>query len=239
MTAAAVAAALALWAPSPGMTWQWQLSGRLDLSVPAQVYDVDLFDTPASTVAALHARGVRVVCYVDAGTLEPDRPDARRFPRAIVGARVSGWPRERWLDVRSRAVRPLLERRMDACARKGFDAVEADNVDGYANRTGFPLTAADQLRFNRFLARAAHARGLSIALKNDLGQAAALEPYFDWALVEECFRYRECASTAPFVRAGKAVLAVEYGRACPAGAPAGLTVMRKRRALDAWRALCG
>ena len=235
---AAVAAALALWAPAPGMTWQWQLSGRLDLAVPAQVYDVDLFDTPTSAVTALHARGARVVCYLDAGTLEPDRPDARRFPRATIGARVAGWPRERWLDVRSRALRPLLERRLDRCAGKGFDAVEADNVDGYANRTGFPLSSADQLRFNRFLAAAAHARGLSIALKNDLAQAAALEPRFDWALVEECVRYRECARTAPFVRAGKAVLAVEYGRACPARARAGLTVMLKRRALDAWRAPC-
>ena len=26
-----------------------------------------------------------------------------------------------------------------ACAAKGFDGVEPDNVDGYTNRTGFPL----------------------------------------------------------------------------------------------------
>src|SRR3954452_1014408 len=45
------------WRPAPGTTWQWQLSGRLDLSVRARMFDVDLFDTPAGAVARLHARG--------------------------------------------------------------------------------------------------------------------------------------------------------------------------------------
>src|SRR5258705_316926 len=82
--------------------------------------------------------------------------------------------------------------------------IEPDNVDGYANSSGFPLSAKDQLAYNRWLAEAAHARGLSIALKNDLDQVAALAPYFDWALNEECFQYKECGSLAPFTTAGKA-----------------------------------
>jgi hypothetical protein len=44
-------------------------------------------------------------------------------------------------------------------------------VDGYANDSGFPLTASEQLTYNKWLSRTAHALGLSIALKNDLGQA--------------------------------------------------------------------
>ena len=32
--------------------------------------------------------------------------------------------------------------RFDECREKGFDAVEADLVDGYARDSGFPLTAA-------------------------------------------------------------------------------------------------
>ena len=51
------------WRPRQGTTWQWQLSGRLDPTVDAQVYDVDLFDTDAGDVRRLHARGSRVVCY--------------------------------------------------------------------------------------------------------------------------------------------------------------------------------
>jgi hypothetical protein len=47
---------------------------------------------------------------------------------------------------------PILAARIDACRAKGFDAVEADNVDGFANSSGFALTAADQLAYNRTIA---------------------------------------------------------------------------------------
>ena len=79
------------------------------------------------------------------------------------------------------------------------------NVDAYANESGFPLSAADQLTFNRFVATAAHVRGLSVGLKNDLDQARTLQPHFDWALNEQCFQYDECERLKPFVDAGKAV----------------------------------
>jgi len=234
--------ASARWVPGPRTTWQWQLSGKLDLRVPAAVYDVDLFDTSAATVAALHARGRHVVCYLDAGTYEPGRPDSARFPKSVLGRGVAGWPGERWLDIRSRALRPIMNARLRLCARKGFDAVEADNVDGYENRTGFPLRARDQLAYNRYLAAAAHARGLSIALKNDLDQVAALEPRFDFALDEECFHHRECGELAPFVKAGKAVFEVEYtgspARYCPQARAAGFMTMAKHLDLDAWREAC-
>jgi hypothetical protein len=42
--------------------------------------------------------------------------------------------------------------------------------------------------------RAAHARGLSVGLKNDLEQVKALVADFDWALNERCFRYNECTA---------------------------------------------
>ena len=226
------------WTPAPLTTFQWQLSGPLDLSADAALYDVDLFDVSAADVGRLHALGRRVACYFSAGTLERGRPDSTAFRQSVVGAALPDWPDERWLDVRRLDVLgPILERRLDLCAAKGFDGVEADNVDAYANHSGFPLRAADQLRFNRFLARAAHARGLAIGLKNDLDQAAALEPSFDWALAEQCFEYRECARLRPFTDAGKAVVVVEYSLAreafCPGAAAAGLSAMRKRVELDA------
>ncbi len=229
------------WTPAPAATWQWQLSGKLDLTVPADVYDVDLFETPASDVARIHQQGARAVCYFSAGTRETGRPDP--FPASVAGKALEDYPDERWLDVRAlHVLGPILERRLDLCARKGFDGVEADNVDGYANASGFPLRAADQLRFNRFLAREAHARGLAIALKNDLDQVAALAPAFDWALVEQCFQYDECARLRPFTTAGKAVWEVEYERApdtfCPAARAAGFMAMRKRLELDSARDPC-
>ena len=112
--------------------------------------------------------------------------------------RSNGWPGERWLDIRKLGVLgPIMKARLDMCAAKGFDAVEFDNVDGYQNRTGFPLTAADQLAYNVFLANQAHLRGLSAVLKNDVGQIRALLPYFDFALNEQCHQYDECDRLEP------------------------------------------
>lgn len=241
--AAAPAHGAGIWRPAPQTTWQWQLSGRLDLSVSARMFDIDLFDHSARVVARLHARGRRVVCYFSAGSFERGRPDSGAFPAAVLGRPLEGFPDERWLDIRRLDVlRPIMERRLDLCRRKGFDGVEADNVDGYANRSGFALTGADQLRYNRFLARAAHARGLSIGLKNDLDQVRALEPLFDWALNEQCFQYDECDRLAPFVRAGKAVFTVEYELStrsfCARARRLGFMSMRKRVDLDAWRRPC-
>jgi len=231
------------WIPAPGTSWQWQLSGRLDTSVKAKMYDIDLFDTSAATVASLHRRGRHVVCYLDAGTYEPGRPDAASFPAAVLGDGVEGWPGERWLDIRRLDVLgPILKRRLDLCRRKGFDGVEPDNVDAYDNESGFSLSAADQLRFDRYVAAAAHARGLSAGLKNDLGQATALHPHFDWALSEQCFQYHECAALRPFTRAHKAVFVAEYELApsafCAQARAAGFAAIRKHLELDAWRQAC-
>src|SRR5687768_2813433 len=47
----------ARWIPAPGTSWQIQFTGTLDTSVNVQAFDLDLFDTPASTIRALQARG--------------------------------------------------------------------------------------------------------------------------------------------------------------------------------------
>src|SRR6185295_17152155 len=61
------------WRPPAKVSWQWQLTGPLDLSVDAQVFDVDLFETSAAQVDQLHAMGRKAICYLDAGTYEPFR----------------------------------------------------------------------------------------------------------------------------------------------------------------------
>jgi hypothetical protein len=198
------------WPPTTA-PWQWQLQGRIDTRVPAAVYDVDGFETPARTVARLHRQGRRAICYLDVGSWESYRPDAGRFPRSVLGRRYEGFPDERWLDIRRfHSFAPALERRFRLCARKGFDAVEPDNLAGFENRTGFPLTGADQLRFNRWVARRVHALGMAVALKNDGSQAPALAAQFDFAIVEQCFQYRECGLYRVFVEERKAVFEAEY-----------------------------
>jgi outer membrane biosynthesis protein TonB len=241
-SAAPQAGADAVWRPAPQTTWQWQLAGPIDRSFDVQMYDVDLFDTDAPTVAALRAQGRKAICYMNAGAWENWRPDAAQFPDALKG-RTNGWAGEQWLDIRNlAAIGPIMDARMDLCKAKGFDGIEPDNVDGYTNNTGFPLTYADQIRYNTFLANAAHARGLSVGLKNDLGQVNDLLPLFDWALNEECARYRECSALAPFIAAGKAVFHVEYtgepAAFCPAVLALGFSSLKKHLGLDAYRVAC-
>ncbi|HEU5109662.1 MAG TPA: endo alpha-1,4 polygalactosaminidase [Micromonosporaceae bacterium] len=238
-------AAASWWRPRPvaGQTWQWQLSGRLDLSVRASVYDVDAFTTTTAQVRTLHQRGRKVICYVSAGSYENWRPDRGRFPDSVLGDPLDGWPGERWVDIRRwEIIGPILRSRFELCKRKGFDAVEPDNVDGYANDSGFPLTAADQLRFNRRVAALAHRLGLAVGLKNDVEQAAALAPAFDFAVNEECFAYDECGALRVFIRARKPVFHVEYEGStasfCPAARRLGFTSMRKRLDLGVWRRTC-
>jgi hypothetical protein len=221
------------WRPPPRTAaWQWQLQGRLDLGIQAWAYDIDGFEATKGDVRALHRHRRRAICYLDVGSWESYRPDAGRFPKSAIGRRYAGFPDERWLDIsRFRLFAAPLVQRIAMCARKGFDAVEPDNLAGWENKTGFQISRADQLRFNRWIARQAHGRGMAVALKNDGRQVKQLLPLFDFAIVEQCFQYSECGSYEPFVRSGKAVFEAEYelqpSQFCDAAIALGFSAIRK------------
>ncbi|MFB8398189.1 endo alpha-1,4 polygalactosaminidase [Streptomyces yangpuensis] len=230
------------WQPPPGTGWQWQLTGRLDTSVKAPVYDIDGFNTTKAQVAELKKAGRKTICYLSTGAWEDFRPDAEAFPRDLLG-KGNGWEGERWLDIRRVAeLEPLMAKRFDMCRDKGFDAVEPDNMDGYQNTSGFPLTADDQLRYNRLIAKLAHDRGMAVGLKNDLDQIPQLVGDFDFAVNEQCAQYDECERLTPFIAAGKAVFHAEYelstSRFCPRSRELKLSSLQKRYDLDAWRRVC-
>lgn len=231
-----------IWVPTPGTTWQWQLSGKLDTSLKVQMYDIDLFDHSASVIAGLKAKGIKVICYFSAGSYEDWRPDESLFPSQAKGKKMDGW-NELWLDIRNQTVWSIMQKRLDLAKQKGCDGVEPDNVDGYQNSTGFPLKGGDQLAYNKMLATEAHKRGLSIGLKNDLDQVKDLVNHFDWALNEECVKYNECSMLTPFIQAGKAVFHVDYkpmslSKMCTVTKPLQLSTLRKNLNLDAWRETC-
>ncbi len=243
----APASPVAFWKPTVNTTWQWQLSDTpIDQSFNVAMYDIDLFDSDASLVAALHAQGRKVVCYISVGSWEDWRPDRDQFPAAVIGNDYQGWPGEKWLDIRQiDLLAPVMRLRLDLCQSKGFDAIEPDNIDGYTNDTGFPLTYSDQLKYNLWLADEAHARGLSIGLKNDPDQAADLEPFYDWAMAEDCFDQGWCEMLLPFIQAGKPVFAAEYtdtgitlDQFCPLAKALNFSAILKNRDLDAWRESC-
>jgi len=233
--------------PLGSLRWQWQLTDLpVDISIEGDVYDIDLFENDASVVTDLHAQGRKVICYVSVGSWEDWRPDAEQFPASVIGNDYLGWQGENWLDIRQiNVLAPVMRARLDLCRDKGFDGIEPDNIDGYTNETGFPLTYEDQLKFNLWLAEEAHARGLSIGLKNDSDQVADLLPYYDWALTEDCFDGGWCEDMLPFIQAGKPVFAAEYTdtgitleQICQDARPLNFSPILKNRELDVWRQTC-
>lgn len=232
--------------------------------VHPDVFDIDLYvdgqvsgndhTVDRAAVQAIHDRGAHAVCYVSAGTAERFRPDYRRYVRfdrrvnhRLLGKPFSGrFSNEYWLNLSNaqgqrRFVLRRLRARTRKCARAGFDGIEYDVVDAYAQGrrvTGWHVTARSQLVFDRALARIAHHHGLSVALKNDLGQVPRLESRFDYAINEQCFSYHECTNNpAPGYRAftsdGKAVFQVEYrispSRYCGKADGLGFSSIKKAR----------
>lgn len=189
----------------------------------------------AGVIDELHARtpAAIVICYLDSGAYEHYRPDAALFPGhhpdladipdgptapeagSVIGWNT-GWDGERWLDIRvgsREAFAPIVWARLDLAVRLGCDGVEPDQNNPLDNDPGFAITLDDQISWYQEVAEAAHARGLSVGMKNghdQPGAVTALVDAFDWALPEECAEYGECDALAPFVSAGKAVFAVDY-----------------------------
>lgn len=95
--------------PPKNTTWQWQIDGGsiVNENIAVQMYDIDMQDAmPANTtmtvtwpgannyqasvtwpkgvnsgvINRLHAKGIKVMCYIDTGAFENYRPDAALFP---------------------------------------------------------------------------------------------------------------------------------------------------------------
>jgi hypothetical protein len=233
------------WQPTAGATWQWQLTGGLDLDLHTDVIDVDL-DVGRSVVEYFHDRGTKVVCYISVGSFERWREDADAFPERVLGDPYEGWSGERWLDIRRiDLLAPIMEGRLDTCAEKGFDGVEPDNMQIHDNETGFPLTYRDQLRYARWLADEAHERGLAIGQKNAPDMTVDLVDLYDFAITEDAFDQGWAARMHPYIEAGKPVFAAEYTEtrvdfeaACERAETLGFSLILKHRELNAWLATC-
>lgn len=254
--------------PAVGSTWQWQLNpdvagGSINTSIAADMYDIDGFTNDAATVAALKAlpgtsvpnRGV--TCYISAGTLENWRPDARAYDPMLLGNTYYGFEDERWMDIRRISeLAPLLELRMHMCMLKGFDAIEFDNMDSwYAdNNTGLNITKADAVAFVMYLAREAHERGMSMALKSVVEMVPEVRHHVDFSVVEECFENKECTRSSPntggaygydmMIEVGKPVFATEYdaysptANVCAESNALMFSTIYKRVDLDSYRVSC-
>jgi len=233
------------WQPKPLTTWQIQLNGeKIDTSYDVSMYIVDLFLAPPATIQALRDANRQVMCYFNAGIYENWRDDAADYPQEILGnPYLLDLDIQRWVDIRALDVlQPILERRLDLAVQKGCTGILPAGMNGYTQDTGFPLTAEDQLAFNRWLAQAAHDRKLSIGLMEDDTQVKDLVDVYDWAYTESCFANNACDPWRPFVKKQKAVFDVEYDfdpeTICPQGKKLKFSVIFKGMDLGGWQYSC-
>ena len=247
-----------VWQPAVGASWQIVLAQGLseaDTSLDVDVFDIDLFENDASMISSLHERGQKVICYFSAGSYEDYRPDQDKFKESDIGSPLDGWEGEWWLDLRSETVRDIMISRLDMASDKGCDGVDPDNVDGYDNENGLDLTTNDTIEFVNWLADEAHARGMSIGLKNAGHIIPDVIENMEWSVNEQCVEYSECEVFAAFIDQGKPVFHLEYpkgedvndnnpvaegtaNRICEDPDAAGFSTLMKNMNLDAWLQAC-
>lgn len=237
------------WQPGPSpLEWQWEIDHPLSLTnatdmgtadtaynadvAPTDdptVYDIDGILNPASTVAGLHSRGDRAICYIEVGTAgnyytAADEGIASTYysqfqAAGVFGKKLSGYP-EYFLNVTAPATTSILEAMIQQqCVNKGFDAVETDLDETYSGSdgaTGFKVAQAQEVAFMDTLADYMHAHGVAWVAKNpdDTGDnyASLIYPKADLVLSEQSRQYGTSAALAPFV-GHKPILDAEYSLA--------------------------
>ena len=218
------------------MRWDWQIGRVTPLQRTGQrtvdIYDIDGFLTTPAEIQQIHTAWAastlahpKAVCYLDLAW-EDYRPDASpapdgRFPAATLGKIYYGYPEERWVDFRQlNALKPMLNARIAMCARKGFDAVELDDIDSFdpPSTTGFHLTPGDAQNYLAYAFNQVHRDGMTALWKNSPLLASWGVRYTDGAVVEECYTYGGCPSWDVFTAdrtahqpTGKWVGEAEYG----------------------------
>ena len=185
--------------PSANATFDYQIGAPYAPRPDVGVVSRDRSSRPAG--------GRYSICYVNAFQAQPDElrwwqtthPDL--LLRGAGGGLIldADW-NEALLDVSTPAKRAALAGIVggwiDGCARRGFQAVEPDNLDSYERSKGH-LTIDDNAAFAGLLAHRAHAAGLAIGQKNTTDLLPRhVSIGFDFAVTEECGRYDECGRYA-------------------------------------------
>lgn len=242
--------------PSPGSANIWDT----DLFNDSNTFGIPT--GPSPVVQAIHAAGHYSLCYVETGAYQVGFPDDANFATADYGGvgntatQMQGYSGEYWFNLTGFAnyvvgqpstlsgaavdIATQLNKRFAWCKLEGQDAVDPDNLDGYANKstsgvTPWGMTQADSRGFERWLAYDIHANGLAAFQKNDPANAPADASLFDGMVVEECNYYNDPCSGAggdatSYLAAHKPVLNAEYtqdgettAKFCAADTAAGIT----------------
>ncbi|HKT84312.1 MAG TPA: endo alpha-1,4 polygalactosaminidase [Solirubrobacterales bacterium] len=230
--------------PTDGV-FDYQLGANADQLSGGVAIDVVARDATAEPL-----EGAYNVCYVNGFQTQPGA-DWSEHPSALLRdasgdpVRDPDWPDEFILDPSAAAAReailevvgPVIE----GCADDGFDAVEIDNLDTWTRFSAISKEGAFALA--SAYVTAAHDLGLAIAQKNaaEAASAAHDDLGFDFAVVEECGAYSECAAYTDVY--GPHVLQIEYpdslaeadlsfAAICADPARAPLTILRDRNLVE-------
>ncbi|MFD5813540.1 endo alpha-1,4 polygalactosaminidase [Streptomyces sp. NPDC059618] len=176
--------------------FDYQIGGAYPPAADVRIVSRDRSSSPAP--------GLYNICYVNAFQAQPE--ERAQWPADLLLRDADGkvvvdkdW-NEALLDIRTpdkrRRVAARVDRWIDECADKGFDAVEPDNYDSYTRSRNL-LTADDATAFITLLSRHAHARRLAIGQKNTVELAGLRSRTgLDFAVAEECGQYDECGAYA-------------------------------------------
>lgn len=209
---ALVAPAPSYAAPAPlpvGSDVDYQLGGNR--AVPDHV-GIVVRDRRAKPAAGRYN-----ICYVNGFQSQAGERSFWRQHRGLVlkrkGKPVADSAWNEWLlDLRTpskrRDLARIVGRWVRSCATDGFDAVEFDNLDSFT-RSRRLLKRHQALAYARLLVKQAHSVGLAAGQKN-LAGFDGTRIGFDFAVAEECGRWRECAAYTKFY--DDQVLAIEYRR---------------------------
>lgn len=199
--------------PPFGEPADYQLGGSYDVDPDVKMVTRDSTSEPAE--------GIYSICYVNGFQSQPgederwvvDNPDL--VLRDDDGAAIidPNWPDEFILDTSTPEKRQRISRiigaSIEACADRGFDAVEIDNLDTYSRSEG-RLSIDDNLALAKLFADRAHGHFMAIGQKNsvELGERGRSAADFDFAVTEECVRFEECDAYSDVY--GDAVIDIEY-----------------------------
>jgi hypothetical protein len=209
--------------PPANGKFDYQIGGDYPLPRGVKVVSRDWFEGAAPT-------GAYGICYVNAFQTQPndpnvDRPDEKdNWPAVLVLTALGddpNWDGEYLIDIstaekRAAAaahVKPMTQ----TCANKGFKAVEFDNLDSWTRFQDSPVAAqppfgrAEAVAYAALLVADAHALGLAVAQKNtaELSHTEARSQIgFDFAIAEECGRWKECGRYR--ANYGNLVFVIEY-----------------------------
>lgn len=192
------------------------INGSLDYQLggaytPPEGVNVVSRDRTASIVP-----GIYNICYINGFQVQPGEENL--WPYDLILRDANGNPvidpdwDEALLDTRTADKRAriaeIVGAWIDDCAKKGYDAIEIDNLDTFTRSSG-RLKADDAVALMALFSARAHAVGLASAQKNTVELLKRRhELGTDFVVSEACARYNECQE---YVSAyGSAVLMIEY-----------------------------